>query len=182
VRASSSSFPSLAELDNPSILSGFRSLCAAHPDGKYLSGQKGNPHAYRLQGLSPEYHQRAGSARRRNLLRAFRLDCKALIRAILKFGPDRGGRHIPSSLPFICLKTKKTPVGSGPVILLHRSIHKLKEWIIAIRLERTLRTGDPGPLANRSLFRGIIYMSSAAPPGPFFRKTGETQRGRSGRL
>ncbi len=57
------------------------------------------------------------------------IDARAIIRAIVSLGRDGGGSTITQQLAIMMLKQ-----GHGNVF--SRSVQKLKEWIVAVKLER----------------------------------------------
>ncbi|HZE82754.1 MAG TPA: transglycosylase domain-containing protein [Puia sp.] len=156
--------PSLAELENPSIL--LASEVYADDGtlmGKYYQ-EKGNRTHIEYKDISPNIINALVATEDVRYYEHSGIDGKAVMRAILKFGTDGGGSTLTQQLAFNMFNGKRS---HNPLL---RIIQKMKEWIIAIRLERNFTKQEILALyLNQVSFSDNIYgIRSAA--RTFFQK------------
>ncbi|HRD42383.1 MAG TPA: transglycosylase domain-containing protein [Ferruginibacter sp.] len=119
--------PSLKELENPEadlaseIISADGLLM-----GKYYSENRSE---VKYNEISPNIIHALIATEDQNFYDHSGIDAKAVARAVFKLGTDGGGSPITQQLAKMILRQ-----GSGNVV--ERVIDKMKEWIVAVRLER----------------------------------------------
>jgi penicillin-binding protein 1A len=119
--------PSIKELENPEadlaseIISSDGVLM-----GKYYSENRSE---VRYNEISPNVIHALIATEDQNFYEHSGIDAKAVARVVLKLGTDGGGSPITQQLA-------KMILGQGRGNVLVRSLDKLKEWIIAVKLER----------------------------------------------
>jgi penicillin-binding protein 1A len=122
--------PSLKELENPSIM--LASIVYAEDGtqmGKYYT-DKGNRSNVEYKDISPNVINALVATEDERFYEHSGIDGRAVMRAILKLGRDGGGSTITQQLALNMFNGERA---RNPV---SRIIQKLKEWIIAIKLER----------------------------------------------
>src|SRR5450631_2617294 len=122
--------PSLVQLENPSIL--LASEVYADDGtlmGKYYE-EKGNRTHVEYKDISPNIINALVATEDLRFYEHSGIDGRAVMRAILKFGTDGGGSTLTQQLALNMFNGERS---HNPV---SRIIQKLKEWIIAIELER----------------------------------------------
>src|ERR1700721_2657149 len=123
------SLPSLKELENPSITLATEVFAEdGTPMGKYYK-DKGNRSNEEFKDISPNVVNALVATEAERFYEHSGIDGFSVMRAILKLGKDGGGSTITQQLA-------KTLLDQGSKNLTRRFIEKLKEWIIAIKLER----------------------------------------------
>ncbi|HVS97704.1 MAG TPA: transglycosylase domain-containing protein [Puia sp.] len=122
--------PSLHELENPSLVLASEVYAADGTSmGKYYTA-KGNRLDVAYKDISPNVIHALVSTEDERFYEHSGIDVKAVLRAILLFGRDGGGSTITQQLALNMFN------GERSHNRLSRVIQKLKEWIIAIELER----------------------------------------------
>jgi penicillin-binding protein 1A len=123
------SLPSLKELENPSITLATEVFADdGTPMGKYYK-EKGNRSNVEFKDISPNVVNALVATEDERFYEHSGIDGFSVMRAILKLGKDGGGSTITQQLA-------KNLLDQGSKNLTRRFIEKLKEWIIAIKLER----------------------------------------------
>ncbi len=123
------SLPSLKELENPSITQATEVFAEdGTPMGKYYR-DKGNRSNVEYRDISPNVINALVATEDERFYEHSGIDGFAVLRAVLKFGRDGGGSTITQQLA-------KNMLEQGSKNFVRRFIEKLKEWIIAIKLER----------------------------------------------
>ena len=122
--------PSLKELENPSILLASEVYADdGTPMGKYYK-DKGNRTNVDYNDISPNVINALVATEDVRFYEHSGIDGRGVLRAILKFGTDGGGSTLTQQLALNMFNGRRS---HNPVT---RFIQKLKEWIIAIELER----------------------------------------------
>jgi penicillin-binding protein 1A len=122
--------PSLHELENPSLVLASEVFADNGVSmGKYYT-TKGNRLHVDYKDISPNVIHALISTEDERFYEHSGIDGKAVIRAIVKFGKDGGGSTITQQLALNMFN------GERSHNRIRRMIQKLKEWIIAIELER----------------------------------------------
>jgi penicillin-binding protein 1A len=122
--------PSLHELENPSLVLASEVYAADGSSmGKFYTA-KGNRLDVTYKDISPNVIRALVSTEDVRFYEHSGVDAKAVIRAILLFGRDGGGSTITQQLALNMFN------GERSHNRISRIIQKLKEWIIAIELER----------------------------------------------
>lgn len=122
--------PSLHELENPSLVLASEVYAADGTSmGKYYTA-KGNRLDVAYKDISPNVIHALVSTEDERFYEHSGVDAKAVLRAILLFGRDGGGSTITQQLALNMFN------GERSHNRISRVIQKLKEWIIAIELER----------------------------------------------
>ena len=122
--------PSLHELENPTLVLASEVYAADGSSmGKYYTS-KGNRLDVSYKDISPNVIHALVSTEDERFYEHSGIDAKAVIRAILLFGKDGGGSTITQQLALNMFN------GERSHNRISRVIQKLKEWIIAIQLER----------------------------------------------
>src|ERR1700759_741194 len=123
------SLPSLKELENPSITLATEVFAEdGTPMGKYYK-DKGNRSNVEFKDISPNVVNALVATEDERFLEHSGIDGYSVMRAVVKPGPDGGGSTITQQLA-------KNLLEQGSKNFIRRFIEKLKEWIIAIKLER----------------------------------------------
>ena len=122
--------PSLHELENPTLVLASEVYAADGSSiGKYYTA-KGNRLDVAYKDISPNVIHALVSTEDERFYEHSGIDAKAVLRAILLFGRDGGGSTISQQLALNMFN------GERSHNRISRVIQKLKEWVIAIRLER----------------------------------------------
>ena len=122
--------PSLHELENPTLVLASEVYAADGSSmGKYYTS-KGNRLDVDYKDISPNVIHALVSTEDERFYEHSGIDAKAVFRAILLFGRDGGGSTITQQLALNMFN------GERSHNRISRVIQKLKEWIIAIQLER----------------------------------------------
>jgi len=122
--------PSLHELENPSLVLASEVYADDNSSmGKYYTA-KGNRIHVDYNNISPNVIHALVSTEDERFYDHSGIDGKAVLRAIGKFGKDGGGSTITQQLALNMFNGERS---RSPI---RRVIQKLKEWIIAIELER----------------------------------------------
>ena len=122
--------PSLHELENPTLVLASEVYAADGSSmGKYYTS-KGNRLDVSYKDISPNVIHALVSTEDERFYEHSGVDAKAVLRAILLFGKDGGGSTITQQLALNMFN------GERSHNRISRVIQKLKEWIIAIQLER----------------------------------------------
>jgi penicillin-binding protein 1A len=121
--------PSLAELENPNIIQ----ASEVYGDdgtlmGKYVK-EKGNRRNVNYNDISKHVIQALIATEDKRFYDHSGIDAKGVMRAVLFFGTKGGGSTITQQLALNMFAER----ASNPVV---RVLQKLKEWIIAVKLER----------------------------------------------
>ena len=123
------SLPSLKELENPSITLATEVYAEdGTPMGKYYK-DKGNRSNVEYKDISPNVVNALVATEDERFYEHSGIDGFAVMRAVIKLGRDGGGSTITQQLA-------KNMLEQGSKNFVRRFIEKLKEWIIAIKLER----------------------------------------------
>jgi len=121
--------PSLKELENPSITLATEVFAEdGTPMGKYYK-DKGNRSNVEFKDISPNVVNALIATEDERFYEHSGIDGYSVMRAVLKLGRDGGGSTITQQLA-------KNLLEQGSKNFVRRFIEKLKEWIIAIKLER----------------------------------------------
>lgn len=121
--------PSLKELENPSISLATEVFAEdGTPMGKYYK-DKGNRSNVDFKDISPNVVNALIATEDERFYEHSGIDGYSVMRAVLKLGRDGGGSTITQQLA-------KNLLEQGSKNFARRFIEKLKEWIIAIKLER----------------------------------------------
>jgi penicillin-binding protein 1A len=121
--------PSLAELENPSIIEASEVVAF---DGTLMGKfykEKGNRSIVEYRDISKHVVNALVATEDERFYGHSGIDAKSVIRAIALFGKEGGGSTITQQLA-------KALLGQGSRNIVTRVIEKLKEWIIAVKLER----------------------------------------------
>src|SRR5579859_4135022 len=122
--------PSLHELENPTLVLASEVFAADGTSmGKYYTA-KGNRLDVQYKDISPNVIHALVSTEDERFYDHSGVDGKAVLRAVLRFGKDGGGSTITQQLALNMFNGERSRNRVG------RVIQKLKEWIIAIELER----------------------------------------------
>src|SRR5580692_7413485 len=122
--------PSLHELENPSLVLASEVYADDGTSmGKYYTA-KGNRLDVQYKDISPNVIHALVSTEDERFYEHSGIDAKGVLRAILLFGRDGGGSTITQQLALNMFN------GERSHNRISRVIQKLKEWIIAIQLER----------------------------------------------
>ncbi len=122
--------PSLHELENPTLVLASEVYAADGSSiGKYYTS-KGNRLDVGYKEISPNVIHALVSTEDERFYEHSGIDAKAVLRAILLFGRDGGGSTITQQLALNMFN------GERSHNRISRVIQKLKEWVIAIKLER----------------------------------------------
>src|ERR1700761_6189600 len=123
------SLPSLKELENPSITLATEVFAEdGTPMGKYYK-DKGNRSNVEFKDISPNVVNALVATEDARFYEHSGIDGFSVMRAVFKLGRDGGGSTITQQLA-------KNLLEQGSKNFMRRFIEKLKEWIIAIKLER----------------------------------------------
>src|ERR1700749_2234143 len=123
------SLPSLKELENPSITLATEVFAEdGTPMGKYYK-DKGNRSNVEFRDISPNVINALVATEDERFYEHSGIDGFSVMRAVIKLGHDGGGSTITQQLA-------KNLLEQGSKNMVRRFIEKLKEWIIAIKLER----------------------------------------------
>src|SRR6201986_1026327 len=123
------SLPSLKELENPSITLATEVFAEdGTPMGKYYK-DKGNRSNVEYNDISPNVVNALVATEDSRFFEHSGIDGYSVMRAVIKLGRDGGGSTITQQLA-------KNLLDQGSKNFVRRFIEKLKEWIIAIKLER----------------------------------------------
>jgi penicillin-binding protein 1A len=123
------SLPSLKELENPTITLATEVFAEdGTPMGKYYK-DKGNRSNVEFKDISPNVVNALIATEDERFYEHSGIDGYSVMRAVLKLGRDGGGSTITQQLA-------KNLLEQGSKNFVRRFIEKLKEWIIAIKLER----------------------------------------------
>ncbi|HVW59523.1 MAG TPA: transglycosylase domain-containing protein, partial [Puia sp.] len=123
------SLPSLKELENPSITLATEVFAEdGTAMGKYYK-DKGNRSNVEFRDISPNVINALVATEDERFYDHSGIDGFSVMRAVVKLGRDGGGSTITQQLA-------KNLLGQGSRNFVRRGIEKLKEWIIAIKLER----------------------------------------------
>src|ERR1700744_2281116 len=123
------SLPSLKELENPSISQATEVFAEdGTPMGKYYK-DKGNRSNVEFKDISPNVVNALVATEDARFFEHSGIDGFSVMRAVVKLGRDGGGSTITQQLA-------KNLLDQGSKNFMRRFIEKLKEWIIAIKLER----------------------------------------------
>ena len=121
--------PSLKELENPSIALATEVFAEdGTPMGKYYK-DKGNRSNVEFKDISPNVVNALVATEDERFYDHSGIDGYSVMRAVIKLGKDGGGSTITQQLA-------KNLLDQGSKNFFRRFIEKLKEWIIAIKLER----------------------------------------------
>jgi len=122
--------PSLHELENPSLTLASEVYAADGSSmGKYYTS-RGNRVHVDYKDISPNVIHALVSTEDEHFYEHSGIDGKAVLRAVLKLGRDGGGSTLTQQLALNMFNGERSHNKIG------RVIQKLKEWIIAIQLER----------------------------------------------
>jgi len=123
------SLPSLKELENPSITLATEVFAEdGTAMGKYYK-DKGNRSNVEFRDISPNVVNALVATEDERFYEHSGIDGFSVMRAVIKLGRDGGGSTITQQLA-------KNLLEQGSRNFIRRFIEKLKEWIIAIKLER----------------------------------------------
>jgi penicillin-binding protein 1A len=123
------SMPSLAELENPSItLASEVYADDGTPMGKYFR-EKGNRSNVQYKDISKHVINALVATEDERFYDHSGIDAKAVARAVILLGKEGGGSTITQQLALNMFSERAT----NPIA---RIMQKLKEWIIAVKLER----------------------------------------------
>ena len=123
------SLPSLKELENPSITLATEVFAEdGTPMGKYYK-ERGNRSNVEFKDISPNVVNALVATEDERFYEHSGIDGYSVLRAVIKLGRDGGGSTITQQLA-------KNLLDQGSKNIVRRVIEKLKEWIIAIKLER----------------------------------------------
>ncbi|HWB90621.1 MAG TPA: transglycosylase domain-containing protein [Puia sp.] len=123
------SLPSLKELENPSITLATEVFAEdGTPMGKFYK-DRGNRSNVEFKDISPNVVNALIATEDERFYEHSGIDGYSVMRAVLKLGRDGGGSTITQQLA-------KNLLEQGSRNFARRFIEKLKEWIIAIKLER----------------------------------------------
>jgi penicillin-binding protein 1A len=121
--------PSLAQLENPSIMQASEVYAA---DGTLMGKfyrERGNRSNVNYKDISPHVINALVATEDERFYKHSGIDARSLARAIVFFGREGGGSTITQQLA-------KAMLDQGSKNFFERIPEKLKEWIIAIKLER----------------------------------------------
>jgi len=121
--------PSLSELENPAVLQASEVYAADGTlMGKYYT-ERGNRSPVRYREISPAVIDALIATEDERFYDHNGINFKSTLRAVLSLGTEGGGSTITQQLA-------KALLAQGSKNKAWRVIEKLKEWIIAVRLER----------------------------------------------
>ena len=119
--------PSLKELENPEAYLASEVYTA---DGKLMGKYYAeNRSEVKYNEISPNIIHALVATEDQNFYDHSGIDAKAVARAVIKLGTDGGGSPITQQLA-------KMMLGQGKGNILKRGTQKIKEWVIAVKLER----------------------------------------------
>ncbi len=119
--------PSVKELENPEADLASEIISAdGLMMGKYYSENRSE---IKYQEISPNVINALIATEDQNFYDHSGIDARAVARAVLKLGTDGGGSPITQQLA-------KMMLGQGRGNVLKRGLEKVKEWIVAVKLER----------------------------------------------
>jgi penicillin-binding protein 1A len=122
--------PSLQELENPTLLL----ASEVYADDSSLMGKyytdRGNRNHVDYAAISPNVIHALVATEDERFYEHSGIDAKGVLRAVLKFGKDGGGSTITQQLALNMFNGERSHSRT------RRILQKLKEWIIAIELER----------------------------------------------
>ena len=119
--------PSLLELENPEAdLASEVYTSDGKLMGKYYAENRSE---VRYSEISPNIIKALVATEDQNFYDHSGIDARAVARAVLKFGTEGGGSPITQQLA-------KMMLGQGRGNVFKRGLEKIKEWIIAVKLER----------------------------------------------
>src|SRR5215203_2867690 len=119
--------PSLTDLENPEAdLASEVYTSDGKLMGKYYSENRSE---VKYSEISPNIIHALIATEDQNFYDHSGIDARAVARAVLKLGTDGGGSPITQQLA-------KMMLGQGRGNILKRGVEKIKEWIIAVKLER----------------------------------------------
>ena len=160
--------PSLQELENPSLVLASEVFSDNGVSmGKFYTNKGNRLHAD-YKDISPNVIHALISTEDERFYEHSGIDGKAVIRAIVKFGRDGGGSTITQQLALNMFN------GERSHNRVRRLIQKLKEWIIAIQLERNFTKEEILTLyLNDVSFSDNVYGIRAA-ARTFFQKEADS--------
>ncbi|MBE7173322.1 MAG: transglycosylase domain-containing protein [Williamsia sp.] len=121
--------PSLAQLENPSIIEASEVVAIdGTPMAKFYK-EKGNRSIVEYKDISRHVVNALVATEDERFYSHSGIDARSLIRAVALLGSEGGGSTITQQIA-------KNMLGQGSKNIALRIIEKLKEWIIAIKLER----------------------------------------------
>lgn len=121
--------PSLQELENPSISQASEVIANDGTlMGRYYT-ERGNRSIVKYRDISPNVINALVATEDERFYDHSGIDTKSTLRAIFTLGSQGGGSTITQQLA-------KALLGQGSKNLVNRSVEKIKEWIIAVKLER----------------------------------------------
>src|SRR3954470_14119186 len=121
--------PSIAQLENPSIVEASEVLAFDGTlMGKYYK-ERGNRSVVEYKDISPYVIQALVATEDKRFYEHSGIDAKGVLRAVLLLGREGGGSTITQQLALNLFNER----AHNPLV---RVIQKLKEWIIAVKLER----------------------------------------------
>ncbi len=121
--------PSLAELENPSILQSSEVYAVEGTlMGKYYR-EKGNRSSVKYRDISPHVVDALVATEDERFYKHSGIDFKSTLRAIFTLGSEGGGSTISQQLA-------KALLDQGSKNKAWRVIEKIKEWIVSVKLER----------------------------------------------
>ncbi len=123
--------PSLTELENPSILQASEVFAEDGTlMGKYYR-ENGNRSVVKYSDISPNIVNALIATEDKRFYKHSGVDMKATLRAIVTLGTQGGGSTLTQQLAKAILDQNKGKVGA-----FKRVFEKLKEWIVAVKLEK----------------------------------------------
>ncbi len=146
--------PSLKELENPEAdLASEIYTADGSLMGKYYSENRSE---IKYNEISPNIIHALVATEDQNFYDHSGIDAKAVARAVLKLGTDGGGSPITQQLA-------KMMLGQGKGNFIKRGIDKIKEWVIAVKLERNFTKEEIITLyLNRAAWGNIFGIRNTA--------------------
>jgi penicillin-binding protein 1A len=146
--------PSMQELENPEADLASEIISA---DGKLMGKYYAeNRSEVKYSEISPNVIHALIATEDQNFYDHSGIDAKAVARAVVKLGMDGGGSPITQQLA-------KMMLGQGKGSVVKRVIDKLKEWIVAVKLERNFTKEEIITLyLNRAPWGNVYGIRNAA--------------------
>ena len=146
--------PSLKELENPEAdLASEVYTVDGKLMGKYYSENRSE---IKYNEISPNIIHALVATEDQNFYDHSGIDAKAVARAVIKLGTDGGGSPITQQLA-------KNMLAQGKGNVLKRGTQKIKEWVIAVKLERNFTKEEIITLyLNRAAWGNIYGIKNAA--------------------
>lgn len=146
--------PSITELQNPEA----DLACEIYSSDAVLMGKyySENRSEVKYNEISPDLIKALVATEDQNFYEHSGIDAKAVARAVIKLGTDGGGSPITQQLA-------KMMLGQGHGNIIKRGFEKIKEWIVAVKLERNFTKEEIITLyLNRAAWGNVYGIRNAS--------------------